>query len=163
MPVLPLDCHLPTQYTTHTIKRKHKLYHIQTETKSCTFKYIAYYLTHCGLVTNDIYPQILVNIGSGNGMAPIRRQAITLSNADLLKIWPSRTNFSEIRKRVMCLKMSSANWGPFCSNDFTFLLMLFDSLAYEIFHSNLSRCRSWFVRSQNELCSQKCVKKMCIH
>ena len=34
--------------------------------------------------------------GSGNGLSPVRRQAITWTNADLLSIGPSGTNFSEI-------------------------------------------------------------------
>ena len=37
-----------------------------------------------------------VNIGSVNGLSPVRRQAITWTNAGLLSIGPLRTNFSEI-------------------------------------------------------------------
>ena len=37
----------------------------------------------------------LVIIGPGNGLAPVRRQAITRINADLLSTKPIATNFSE--------------------------------------------------------------------
>ena len=36
------------------------------------------------------------SLGSGNGLSPFRRQAITLTNADLVSIEPLGTNFSEI-------------------------------------------------------------------
>ena len=39
---------------------------------------------------------VLVNIGSGNGLSPVRRQAITWTNAGLLSLWHSRINLSEI-------------------------------------------------------------------
>ena len=38
----------------------------------------------------------LVNIGSGNGLPPVQRQAITRTNADLLSAGPLGTNLSEI-------------------------------------------------------------------
>ena len=38
-----------------------------------------------------------VSIGPGNGLSPVRRQAITWTNADLLSIGLLGTNFSEIR------------------------------------------------------------------
>ena len=37
-----------------------------------------------------------VNIGSGNGLLPVRHQAITWTNAGLLSIVPLGTNLSEI-------------------------------------------------------------------
>ena len=56
-----------------------------------------------------------VNIGSGNGLSPVRRQAITWTNADLLSIGPLGTNFREIWIEIltfwlkkMRLKMTSA-------------------------------------------------------
>ena len=62
-----------------------------------------------------------VSIGSGNGLLPVRRQAITWTNAGLLSIGPLETNFSEIRIEIQIfsftkidLKMSSAKWRPFC-------------------------------------------------
>ena len=36
-----------------------------------------------------------VDIGSDNGLSPVRRQAITWTNAGLLSIGPLGTNFSE--------------------------------------------------------------------
>ena len=41
-----------------------------------------------------------VNIGSGNGLAPIRRQAIIYINAELVSIGALRTNFNEILIKV---------------------------------------------------------------
>ena len=38
-----------------------------------------------------------VSIGPGNGLSPVRHQAITQTNADLLSIRPLRINFSEIQ------------------------------------------------------------------
>ena len=37
-----------------------------------------------------------VRTGSDNGLSPVRRQAITLANTDLLSIEPFGTNLSEI-------------------------------------------------------------------
>ena len=58
-----------------------------------------------------------INIGSDNGLSPIRRQAIIWTNAGLLSIGPLGTNFSEVLIKIqnwMHLKMSSAKWRPFC-------------------------------------------------
>ena len=62
-----------------------------------------------------------VSIGSGNGFAPSRQQAVTWTNADLLSTGPLGTNFSEnlieiltFSFKKMSLKMSSAKWQPFC-------------------------------------------------
>ena len=60
-------------------------------------------------------------IGSDNGLSPIRREAIILTNAVLLSIRPLRTNFSEILIKIQNLsftkmhqKILSAKWRPFC-------------------------------------------------
>ena len=62
-----------------------------------------------------------VSIGSGIGLLPVRRQAITWINAHLLPIGPLGTNFSEIpieilksSFRKMRLIMSLAKWRSFC-------------------------------------------------
>ena len=71
-------------------------------------------------------PHICINelssIGSGNGLSPVRRQAITSTNAEWLLTGPLGTNFSEIWIKIhnfsftkMHLKMLSAKWQPFCS------------------------------------------------
>ena len=64
---------------------------------------------------------ILVNIGSGNGLSPGRRQAIVWTNAGILSITPQRTYFNEISFDIqifsfkkMHLNISSAKWRPFC-------------------------------------------------
>ena len=56
-----------------------------------------------------------VNIGSGNGLSPVRRQAIMRTNAGLLSIEPLGTKFGEILIEIhtfsftkMRLKMSLA-------------------------------------------------------
>ena len=74
-----------------------------------------------------------VSIGSDNGLSPIRRQAIILTNAGLLSIGPLGTNFSEIFIKIqifsftkMHLKISSAKQWPFCSEG--------DGLSRSIYH-----------------------------
>ena len=73
-------------------------------------------LTHFPLVAH-----IFVSIGSDNGLAPNRRQAIILTNAGLLSIGTLGTNFSEIVIKIqnfsftkLRLKISSAKLRPFC-------------------------------------------------
>ena len=77
-------------------------------------------LTHWGRVTHICVGR-LTNIGSDNGLSPGRRQAINWTNAGILLIAPLETNFSEILIGIqtlsfkkMHLKMSSAEWRPFC-------------------------------------------------
>ena len=76
-------------------------------------------LTHWGRVT-QICVGKLTNIGSDNGLAPSRRQAIIWTNAGILLIGPLGTHFSELIIIIhsfsfnkMLLKMSSAIWRPF--------------------------------------------------
>ena len=64
------------------------------------------------------------SIGSGNGLAPSRQQAITWTKADLLSIGSLGTNFSEnwieiltFSLRKMRLNMSSAKWSPCCPGE----------------------------------------------
>ena len=78
---------------------------------------------HKSLNSSPLYSSInRVIIGSGNGLSPGRRQAITWTNAGLLSIRPLGTNFSEIQIKVhnfsfiiMHLKLSSVKWQPFCA------------------------------------------------
>ena len=65
-----------------------------------------------------------VSIGSGNGLSPARRQAITWTNAGLLSIGHLGTNCSEIRIEIqkfsfmkMHLNLSPAKWRPFCPGE----------------------------------------------
>ena len=62
-----------------------------------------------------------VSICSNNGLSPIRRQAIILTNAGRLSIGLLATNVSEILIKIqnfsftkMHLKISFAKWWPFC-------------------------------------------------
>ena len=65
----------------------------------------------CGILKQVSYN--LTNIGTGNGLSPVRRQAITWNNADLLSVGPlEKTNLNEINIRMLFeiihLEMSSA-------------------------------------------------------
>ena len=77
-------------------------------------------LTHWGRVTHVCVSKLTI-IGSDNGLSPSRRQAIIWTNAGILLIRPSRTNFNDISIKIyvfsfikMHLKMSSAKCRPFC-------------------------------------------------
>ena len=79
-----------------------------------------YTLTHWGQVTHICIGNLTI-IGSDNGLAPGRRQAITWTNDGILLIGPLWTNFSEILSKIytfslkkMHLKTSSAKRQPFC-------------------------------------------------
>ena len=76
-------------------------------------------LTIWGRVTHICVSKLTI-IGSDNGLLPSRRQAIIWTNAWILLIRPSGTNFSEILNEIdvfsfkkMHLKMSSAKCRPF--------------------------------------------------
>ena len=63
----------------------------------------------------------LTIIGSDNGLSPSRRQAIIWTNARILLIRPLGTNFNGMLIEIiafsfmkMRLKVSSAEWRPFC-------------------------------------------------
>ena len=75
-------------------------------------------LTHWGRVTHICVSKLTI-IGSDNGLSPGRRQAIIWTNAGILLIGPSGTNFSEILIKIhtfsfkkMWLKVSTAKWRP---------------------------------------------------
>ena len=76
----------------------------------------------------------LTIIGSDNGLAPHRRQAIIWTNAEILLIGHIGANFSEISTKIltfsfkkMRLKASSAKWRPFCLS-LNVLIMSYASL-----------------------------------
>ena len=72
-------------------------------------------LTHWGRVTHLCVSK-LTTIGSDNGLAPGRRQAIIWTYAGILLIRPLGTNFNEMLIEIltlMRLKMSSATWRLF--------------------------------------------------
>ena len=77
-------------------------------------------LTHWGWVTHICVSNLTI-IVSDNGLSPGRRQAIIWTNAGILVIRPSGTNFSEMLIEIdvfsfkkMHLKVSSAKRRPFC-------------------------------------------------
>ena len=79
---------------------------------------------HHPTTTTLVPPHMSVNrfsVGSDNGLAPNRRQAITWINADSLLIEPFGTNFSDLWIGIitfsftkMLVKMLSATKRPFC-------------------------------------------------
>ena len=92
---------------------------IASQTSHC-HSTLCTHLTHWGRVTH-IYVSELTIIGSDNGLAPDRRQAIIWTNAGILLIGPLGTNISEISIEIdtfsfkkIHLKMSSGKWRPFC-------------------------------------------------
>ena len=79
-----------------------------------------HHLTHWGRVTHICIGKSTA-IGSGNGLARGRRQAIIWTNVGLLLIGPLGTNFSEILIKIQTfslkeirLKMSFAKCCQFC-------------------------------------------------
>ena len=86
------------------------------------FVAICKFQPHWGHVTHKCVSKIII-IGSNNGLLPGRRQAIICTNAGILLIGPSGTNFSEILIEIhtfscnfknMHMKLSSVKWRPFC-------------------------------------------------
>ena len=85
-----------------------------------TYSKTVAFLTQWGRVTLRCVGKLVI-ICSDNGFSPIRHQAITWTNADLLSIGLLGTYFSEIwiwilsfSFKKMQLKMSSANCRRFC-------------------------------------------------
>ena len=77
-----------------------------------------------------------MSIVSVNDLAPVRRQAITRTNATLLSIGPLATNFNEIRIEIKtfhpwkCIsKCRLRNWQPFCLGG--------------VMETSMSRCSNW--------------------
>ena len=87
------------------------------------------YMHHLALMSDELshfhlVPHICVwvSISSGNGLSPLRRQAITKTNAGLLSIGLLGTSFSEIELEFYHLhswkciwKCRLPKWRPFCS------------------------------------------------
>ena len=78
------------------------------------------FLTHWGRMTHICVGNVTI-IGADNGLSPYQRQAVIWTNAEILLIGHFGTNFSEISIKIlllsftkMRLKVSSANWRPFC-------------------------------------------------
>ena len=78
------------------------------------------YPTHCMFLCKTFYIGSIIFLYSCFVFRK-RRQAIIWTNAGILLIWPSGTNFNEnligietFSFKKMHLKMSSAKWRPFC-------------------------------------------------
>ena len=83
-------------------------------------------------------------IGSDNGLSPGRRQAIIWTNAGILLIVPSGTNFNEIFIAIQTFsfkkihsKMSSGKWRPFCLG-LNVLRILRTSSGGDVHHDSLT-------------------------
>ena len=106
------------------------------------YKHSTHYVTNKGLLTHwgwetHICVGKLTIIASDNGLAPSRCQAIIWTNAGILLIRPSETNFSEILIAIhtfsfkkMQLKMPSAKRRPFCLSLNELTLYQLDCLKY---------------------------------
>ena len=73
------------------------------------------------LWSSDICINKLTIIGSDNGLAPVKREAIIWTNDGIMLIGPLGTNLSDIlidthrvSLKKMHLKLSSGKWRPFC-------------------------------------------------
>ena len=112
---LNIHCIGPVSYKTIA----HKVNRTASENEITFWKKWPICLTHWGRVTHICVIKFTI-IGSDNGLSPSRRQAIIWTNAGILLIRPSGTNFSEtlIENNVflfkkMHLKMSSGKCRPF--------------------------------------------------
>ena len=103
------------QFTTKTVK----LLMEHSMDEEHLLDWIAFVLTDWGWVTHICISKLNI-IGSDNGSAPGRRQAIIWTNAGILLNGPMGTNFSEnlieiytfsFRKKQ--LKISFGKWQPF--------------------------------------------------
>ena len=113
-----------------------------------SYMLISVMLTHWGRVTHICISK-LPSIGSDNGLAPGRRQAIIWTNAGILLIGPLWTNFSEILIEIptfsfkkMRLKVSSAKWRPCCLG-LNVLRQCYDCMGHLITHMMLGPYSPW--------------------
>ena len=93
-----------------------------------------------------------VSIGSDNGLSPGRRQAIILTNADILSIRPQGTYFNEIVFEIQIISFkkihfntSSAKWQPFCPGGHEFNLLM----AHQ--HRKAGMAKAWPVSGLSTL------------
>ena len=100
-------------YGRKDVKHDHELIGLNTQ-------YHPTHLTHWGRMTHICVGKLTI-IGSDNGLSPDRRQVIIWTNAGILLIGPSGTNFNEILIEIptfsfkkMRLNVLSAKWRPFC-------------------------------------------------
>ena len=106
-----------------------------------TLMQTSWILTHWGRVTQICVSKLTI-FGSDNGLSPGRRQAIIWTNAGVLLIVPLGTNFIEnytFLFKIMHLKMSSAEWRPFCLG----LNVLTYHIEQTLTNSITSLCTKW--------------------
>ena len=97
-------------------------------------------LTHWGRVTHICVGNLTIT-GSGNGLWPGRRQAITWPSVGILLIGPLGTNFSEMLIEIhtfsftkIHLIMSSGKWRPFCLGHNVLRMQgKYSDLGYKVF------------------------------
>ena len=107
-------------------------------------------LTHWGGVTHICVGNLTI-IGWENGLSSGRCQAIIWTNAGILLIGLSGTNFSEIFAEIitfslkkMYLKVSSGKWHPFCLGLNVLTLQMLET-GYSGFSDQYQAC--WFTGS----------------
>ena len=123
-------------------------------------------LTHWGRVTHICVSKLII-IGSDNGLAPERRQAIIWTIARILFIGTLGTYFSQILSEIhtfsfkkMRLKVSSTKWRPFClglnelnaSGMYCILLKAYNHQCYLIWF----KCLRFLLHGLHE---SRCLKK----
>ena len=94
--------------------------YLKMSSTKCSFCFSLNVLTHWGQVMHICISKLAI-IGSDNGLAPNRCQAIIWTNPGILLIGPLGTNFSEILIKIhrfsfkkIHLKSLCAMWQPFC-------------------------------------------------
>ena len=91
------------------------------------------------------------SIDLSNDLSPVRRQAITWTNADILSIGTLGTNFSEIQSKYetfysrMPLKISSAHGGHFVQVEMD--QDGGDSIIVGVTSHEIYECPKWLVES----------------
>ena len=104
----------------HHLRWTLNLRHLMIIIHRTTHRY--FYLTHSGRVTHIYASLHYASISAYNGLSPVRRQAITRTNAGLLSIGPLGINFSHniMKKKVVFVwengfqNVVCKTWQPFC-------------------------------------------------
>ena len=112
------------------------------------------FLTHWGPVTHICISKLTIT-GSDNGLLPGRHQAIIWTNAGILFIGHSGTNFGEIlieihtfSYRRIHLKVSSEKWRLFCLGLNEWRIDMFTLDSFSLPSSRSSDELTWFLLAQ---------------
>ena len=123
-------------------------------------------LTHWGRVTHICVNKLAI-VGSDNGLAPTRRQAIIWTNVGILLIEPLGTNFSEILIEIITFfsqenafenvvrKLAAILSRPQCVN--TLSTALYQLVRHSLKHNALIK----FVKHKKRLFRRRCRRSFC--